>query len=145
MAKITKSIYINAPVERVFEYHTDPNNNTEYWPSMVEVMDIEDHPTGGKKFDWVYKMAGIRFEGTTTPIEWVPNKRLVVKSTGGIESTFIYDYEPEGEGTRLSMEVDYKVPVPVLGKLAESFILRSNEREADTVLANIKDICEAWD
>jgi uncharacterized protein YndB with AHSA1/START domain len=143
MAKITKSIFINAPVEEVFEYHTDPNNNTQYWPSMVEVKNIEDNPVGGKKFNWVYKMAGIRFEGTTTPIEWVPNKRLVVKSAGGIESTFVYDYTPEGQGTRLSMEVDYKVPVPVLGKLAESFILRSNEREADTVLANIKDICEA--
>jgi hypothetical protein len=107
------------------------------------VKNIEDNPVGGKKFNWVYKMAGIRFEGTTTPIEWVPNKRLVVKSAGGIESTFVYDYTPEGQGTRLSMEVDYKVPVPVLGKLAESFILRSNEREADTVLANIKDICEA--
>jgi len=143
MAKITRSIFINAPVERVFKYHTDPNNNTEYWPSMVEVKNIEDHHTGGKKFDWVYKMAGVRFEGTTTPVEYVPNKRLVVQSTGGIESTFVYDYELEGDGTRLSMEVDYKVPVPVLGKLAESFILKSNEREADTILANIKDICEA--
>jgi coenzyme Q-binding protein COQ10 len=143
MAKITKSIFINAPIEKVFNYHTDPNNNTEYWPSMVEVKDIVDHPVGGKKFNWVYKMAGVRFEGTTTPIEYIPNKRLVVESTGGIESTFVYDYEPEGGGTRLSMEVDYRVPVPVLGKLAGSFILKTNEREADTVLANIKDICEA--
>ena len=145
MAKIAKSIFINAPVWKVFEYHTDPNHNTEYWPSMIEVKDIVDHPTGGWKFNWVYKMAGIRFEGTSTPIEWVPNKRLVIESTGGIESTFVYNYEEEGEGTRLSMEADYVVPVPVLGKLAESLILKTNEREADTVLANIKDICEAWD
>jgi uncharacterized protein YndB with AHSA1/START domain len=143
MAKVTKSIFINAPVEKVFEYHTNPNNNTEYWPSMVEVKNIEDHPTGGKKFNWVYKMAGVRFEGSTIPIEYIPNKRLVIQTKGGIESTFVYNYEPEGEGTRLSMEVDYKVPVPVLGKLAESFILKTNEREADTVLANIKDILEA--
>ena len=145
MAKITRSIFINAPVEKVFNYHTDPNNNTEYWPSMVEVKNIEDHPTGGKKFDWVYKMVGVRFEGTTIPIEYVPNKRLVFETKGGIESTFVYDYELEGDGTRLSIEVDYTIPVPVLGKLAESFILKSNERETDTILANVRDICEAWD
>lgn len=143
MAKITRNITIHAPVEKVFEYHTNPWNNPEYWPSMMEVTNIEDHPTGGKKFDWVYKMAGIRFEGTTTPVEWVQNKRLVFESKGGIESTFIYDYEPEGEWTRLNMEVEYKVPVPVLGKLAESIILKTNEREAETVLANLKDILEA--
>jgi ligand-binding SRPBCC domain-containing protein len=142
MAKITRNITINAPVEKVFEYHTDPANNTEYWPSMMEVRDIEDHPSGGKKFNWVYKMAGVRFEGTTTPVEWVRNKRSVVESKGGIESTFVYNYEPEGEGTKISMELDYKVPVPVLGKLAESIILKTNEREADVIFGNLKDILE---
>jgi len=90
-------------------------------------------------------MVGVRFEGTTIPIEYVPNKRLVFETKGGIESTFVYDYELEGDGTRLSIEVDYTIPVPVLGKLAESFILKSNERETDTILANVRDICEAWD
>jgi uncharacterized protein YndB with AHSA1/START domain len=142
MAKITRSITIHAPVEKVFDYHTNPENNTEYWPSMMEVKNIEDHPVGGWKFDWVYKMAGVRFEGSSTPVEWVQNKHLVLESKGGIESTFVYDYEPEGDWTRLSMEVDYKVPVPVLGKLAESIILKANEREADTILANLKDILE---
>lgn len=142
MARITRSITIHAPVNKVFDYHTNPEHNTEYWPSMMEVWDIEDHPTGGKKFSWAYKMAGIRLEGVTTPVEWVQNKRLVIESKGGIESTFVYTYEPEGDWTRLSLEVDYTIPVPVLGKLAETIILKTNEREAETVLANLKDILE---
>lgn len=143
MAKIERSIFIKAPVEKVFEYHTNPLNNPEYWPSFVEVRDVENAPSGGKNFGWVYKMAGIKLEGKSKSVEHVPNKRSVVKSEGGVESTFIYRYEPEGEGTRLTLELEYKVPVPVLGKLAESFILKTNEREADTVMANIKDRLEA--
>jgi len=73
----------------------------------------------------------------------VENERIVNKTKGGIESTFIYQYKPEGEGTRLSVEVDYKVPVPVLGKLAEALIVKLNEREAETTLANLKDRLEA--
>ncbi len=143
MAKITREILINAPVEKVFEYHSNPMNQPEYWPSMLEVKDIEELPEGRRKYNWVYKMAGIRLEGTTETTEFVENERIVTKSTGGVESTFVYEYKPEGEGTRLAMEVEYTVPVPVLGKLAEAFILKANEREADTVLGNLKDRLEA--
>jgi len=143
MAKITRDILINAPVEKVFKYHSDPTNQPEYWPSMLEVKNIKELPGGGKKYRWVYKMAGIRLEGSTETTEFVENERIVTQTKGGVESTFIYQYKPEGEGTRLSLEMEYKVPVPVLGKLAEAFIVKVNEREADTVLSNLKDRLEA--
>lgn len=143
MAKITREILINAPVEKVFEYHSNPMNGPEYWPSMMEVKDLEEQPGGGWNYNWVYKMAGIRLEGSTENAEFVENERIVTKGSGGVESTFVYGYKPEGEGTRLTMEVEYVVPVPVLGKLAEAFILKVNEREADTVMGNLKDRLEA--
>ena len=40
MAKLQKSITINAPVEKVFGYLSDPNNLPEIWPSMVEIEPI---------------------------------------------------------------------------------------------------------
>lgn len=143
MATLEYSIFINAPVEKVFEYHTDPRNNPEYWPSFEAVKDIEELPSGGKKFGWVYKMAGVKFEGTSETTEFIPNQRYVYESKGGIESTFIYEYKPEGEGTRLSVEIEYTIPVPVLGKLAETIIVKMNEREGETTLANLKDRLEA--
>jgi uncharacterized protein YndB with AHSA1/START domain len=36
MAKVSKSITINAPVEKIFEYLTDQTNIPEIWPSLVE-------------------------------------------------------------------------------------------------------------
>lgn len=143
MVRIERNILINAPVEKVFAYHSDPRNSPEYWPSFIEVKDIETLPNGGKKYNWIYKMAGIRLNGSTTTTEFEENKLLAVKSEGGVESKFSYTYQTEGDGTRFSLVVEYTVPVPVLGKLAESFILKMNEREADTVMANIKDLLEA--
>ena len=143
MAEIKRSISINAPVEKVFAHIEDPVNFPEVWPSMVEVKDVEELPTGGRKYNWVYKMLGVRLEGTTETTEYVANQRIVSKSAGGIETTFVWELLPEGEGTKLNVSMEYIVPVPVLGKLAEGLIVKLNEREADTLVANMKDMLEA--
>ena len=138
MAKLTRTININAPVEKVFAYASEPTNLPEIWPSMVEVKDVQPSPAGGYNFGWVYKMAGMRFEGSSTVIEYVANQREVTKSERGIPSTFVWTYRPEDGGTRLTVEVEYTIPVPLLGKLAEAFIAKQNEREAEVMLANLK-------
>ena len=143
MAEIKRSISINAPVEKVFAFIEDPVNFPEVWPSMMEIKDVEELPTGGRKYNWVYKMLGVRLEGTTETTEYVANQRIVSKSAGGIETTFVWELLPEGEGTKLNVSIEYTVPVPVLGKLAEGLIVKLNEREADTLMANLKDRLEA--
>lgn len=143
MAKITKTITINAPVEKVFSFMTNPVNLPEVWPSMVEVKDVKPAPVGGYNFSWVYKMAGIKFEGATETTEYILNQREADKSTKGINSTFVWHYEAHDGGTKLTMEAEYVVPVPLLGKLAESFIIKQNEHEADALLANLKARMEA--
>ena len=143
MAKIEKTITINAPVEKVFAYMENPANLPAIWPSMVEVKNMKTEPGGGYNYDWVYKMAGVRIEGSSKTTEHEKNKRLADKSTKGIESEFIWDFRSEGAGTELSVEVAYNVPVPVLGKLAESLIVKMNEREAETLMHNLKTLLEA--
>jgi uncharacterized membrane protein len=142
MAKITKSVTINAPVEKVYVFMSEPTNLPEIWPSMIEVKDVQPSPAGGNNFSWVYKMAGVRFDGASETTEAIPNKRIVTKSTKGIESTFVWMYEPEGGGTKLTLEIEYTVPIPLLGKLAEAFIVKQNQHEADVMLANLKDRME---
>jgi len=138
MATIKKSIKINAPVEKVFEYAENPEILPEIWPSIVEVKNIKELPHGGYSFDWVYKMAGMRLTGSSENIEVVPNERTVTRSTGGIESTITWEYQPVDDGTKFTATTEYKVPIPLLGKLAESIIVKMNENEADVLLANLK-------
>ena len=143
MAKIEKTITIDAPVEKVFGYIADPANLPEIWPSLLEVKGVEQLPGGGSKFRWTYKMAGVRVEGTSEAIEFVVNQRTVSKNEGGVSSTITWVFEPEDGGTKVTNAVDYTVHLPVLRKLAESFLVRINQNEGDALLANLKARMEA--
>ena len=138
MSKVARNTTIHAPAETVFQYLEDKTHFPEFWPSMIEVSDIRPLPSGGKHFHWVYKMAGVRFEGDTDENECIRNKKLVGRNEKGIESTvtWLLD-EHEGE-TELTFEAEYKVPVPLVGKIAENVLARINDNEAVAMLANIK-------
>lgn len=90
------------------------------------------------QFQWVCRLAGINLEGESTALEFVENERFVTESKGGIASTWSWDLIPENGGTKIDLVVEYSVPIPVLGKLAEGLVVRQNERDLDTALANIK-------
>jgi uncharacterized membrane protein len=138
MAKIEKTIFIQAPLGAVFAFMAEPNNLLEIWPSLMEVENVKPLPNGGFCYDWTYKMAGMRFEGQAEWTEFVKNQRIVYKNEGGIPSTFVWIYQPEEGGTRVSVGVDYTIPGAVLGKLAEPIIHKMNEHEGETILANLK-------
>lgn len=142
MAKIHKSIKINVPVEKVYAFMDDPKHLPEVWPSMVEVKNVTPAANGGANFGWTYKMAGVHFEGASETTEHDLNKHTQTKSVKGIQSTFDWDYKAENGGTQLELDVEYNVPTPLIGKLAETFIAKQNEHEAEIMLANLKDRLE---
>lgn len=137
--KISKSIEINAPVQNVFAFLSDPNNLPEVWPAMVEVSNVQRTADGGHSFDFVYKMAGVRFNGRSETSGVELNKRVLAKTEGGIPSTFEYLYKStSGGGTNLTINTDYTIPGQLLSKLADPLIHRINEHEADLLLKNVK-------
>lgn len=142
MATIHKSITINGPVDKVFAYVDDPMTSPEWLPSMTEVSDVSGSGVG-QHYRWKYKMAGIPLHGETTVTEYALNKRQVVESKGGIASTWTFAFEPHEGGTKMDLEIEYTIPVPVLGKLAERLVLKRNEREMDLAMDNIKDKVES--
>jgi len=57
---------------------------------------------------------------------------IVSKTKGGVESTQTWMFQPEAGGTKVTLEVEYTVPIPVLGKLADFVVLDGNP-VADTM------------
>ncbi len=141
MAAVTKSITINAPVENIFAFLDDPLNLKDWVPSIMDVKDVTGAGVG-QHYRWHYKMAGVRLEGESTVSEHIPNERRVTQSKGGVVSTWTYTLDAQDSGIRFTLSVEYTIPVPVLGKLAEKLVLRRNEREAELALANVKDRIE---
>jgi hypothetical protein len=42
----------------------------------------------------------------------------------------------------MELDIEYTIPIPVLGKIAEKIMLKRNEREADLAMANVKEKME---
>jgi uncharacterized membrane protein len=136
---IKKSVLIDAPIEEVFAYYSEPENVPEVWPSLLEVRDVERTPEGwAKTFRWVYKMAGMRLDGSSETTKYEANRRTLVVSKGGIESSIETIYEDQGGKTLVSEHTQYRVPIPLLGKVAGRFLEKSNENEVETIHANLK-------
>jgi uncharacterized membrane protein len=143
MARVSKSIVIEAPVSKVFSYMNNPKNLPEIWPSMVEVRDVQKLPNGGMSFYFVYKMAGVRLEGFSEDTEFNFNHCTVTRSSGGINGQMTLVYEATGQAARVTLVDEYRLPEPVVGKLAEELVIRINEFEAEALLANLKTRMEA--
>jgi uncharacterized membrane protein len=137
MARIEKTVTIKVPVDKAFSYITSPMNQLEWMPSITDVRDVSGLGKG-QRFDWTYKMMGMHLKGQTEVTEFVANQRFVLKTTGGIASTWIWTFMAETNKTQLKLLIEYTVPMPVLGKIAELLVLRQNEREADLAMTNIK-------
>jgi uncharacterized membrane protein len=141
MAKLERIITINAPVEKVFSYITDPNKQPEWQSAIIEVRDITGEGVG-QRFGWTYKAMGFTWKGEDEVLKHIPNQRYATRSTGGIKSTWTYNFKAEGGRTRVDLELEYTMPVPVLGKFAEHFAIRQAERIVDHDIATLKDILE---
>ena len=143
MKTIKRTIEIKAPVQAVYDFMVQPTNLPGIWPNLISVSNIVAASGGAHDFDWVYKMAGMHFKGHAKTEEAKSGKLQRVRNEGGIPSTFLWTYEGlNGTGTKLTVEVEYTIPTPVVGKIAETLLAKINERDAETLLANLKDVME---
>lgn len=83
-------------------------------------------------------MAGMYLEGTGEYTDIVPNKWFTVKTKGAVDSTITWTFRSKDSQTRVTLTIEYRVPLPLLGWLAEIVIVKMNEQEADLILANLR-------
>jgi uncharacterized membrane protein len=142
MVSLTKSVVVNAPPDKVFAYVTEPTKMAEWLVSMVEARDVIGSGEG-QQYEWTYKMLGLQLRGQSTVVEHVPNELSVHQSIGSIDSNWSLGVEPNEAGTTFTVEVEYHIPIPVLGRMAERFLVKRDARDLEQSLANVKEMLEA--
>ena len=105
----TISIYIDAPVEKVFEYYQDPDHQWAMMPEQtkrfIEPRDIKRSREGvGTYTSWVYKVGPLRREAFDVVTEFVPNERITERSSQPVMGTMTTTFRTEGSGTRFTIE-----------------------------------------
>ncbi len=138
MKKLNNSIEVAVTPDRVLDFLTHPENLLGVWPSLVDIKGVERRPDGWHRFDWTYKMAGLRFHGSSEVVRIEKDSYLEVRNEGAIPGVFKWSLKPQGKGTRIDLAVEYEIPTPVLGAIAEALVVRMNEREQELLLHNIK-------
>lgn len=136
MATLTKSITINAPVEKVFDFARDIGKVWACFPE-VAVREVELKPEGvGSSARWFTHTLGIHNEGNIEVTGVVPNQSIVAKSSVG--PVFTFTFNPDDGGTRLTVDAEWHLPVPVIGAPVEALIIKRSEKDGAALLANIK-------
>jgi carbon monoxide dehydrogenase subunit G len=136
------STEIHASADKVFAYLDEPMNLVEWMVGMVEVRNVIG--TGaGQQYDGSYKMGGIVLHGQATIIEHALNDYAVHQTIGAISSTWGFRLEPSEHGTQITIDVEYSIPIPIIGKLAERIVRSRNEREFRLSIENLKELLEA--
>ncbi len=142
MQQVKASGHIDNTPEAVLNYIVDVRNRTYYLPSLKEISEVQGEPASGKTtWKWTWVLLGMEFVGRGRSIDYQPGKRYSFRTEGGIESTWTYTVEPEGNGTRLEVQVEYQPPQGVLARLRGNPQAR-HQAEADLVLSNLQAILD---
>lgn len=137
MSRVEGSITVAATPQEVQAALEDVSRAPEWTPSLEKVWDIQGKGTGCT-YKWQFKLGPASFEGATKITE-SSSERLVMDTTGGIPSTWIWTMSPFGSRTRLHVTIEYTVPGAALGAIANKLIVeKQNQKELDEALVNLK-------
>jgi uncharacterized protein YndB with AHSA1/START domain len=117
-----RSIHIEAPVEKVFDFFKDPRNMPEAIAAPFAVKDVKLTEEGvGTYYSWVTKTPVLRMEGFDVYTEFVPNQRITDRSSMGLPGDWTFSFEPEGSGMQLTAESHHRSfwRIPPLMQLVE--------------------------
>lgn len=136
-----RSIHIEAPVETVFDSFKDPAKFIELGPADTGVDDVKLTKEGvGTYMSWHAKIAGVPIRGFDVITDVVPNRHITERSSNPLVGTWDYDCEPEGSGTKVTLEHHPGSfwRIPPLRNLVDLAV----ERMSDTYMARVKDAIE---
>ena len=145
MTTISTNIQIQAPVEQVFEFYTNPDNIKESWPHDIVK---ESENVSGQKSEEGSEMKvegeymGKKDEMILEVAQKEQNKRLVTKQTEGPFQRWdsIQEFQSNGNNsTRVTHTINYELPTTgkianvLTGSQAENKIKQGIEQAAQTV------------
>lgn len=143
MTKLEKSVVINRPVEEVFAFAGNVENNPQWQSSVSEARVTSEGPVGvGTTYRYVAQLLGrqIDIEGEVT--EYDPNGKYSFRSVSGpfpLEGALACE-AAEG-GTKVALRVEAEIGG--FFKMAEPLVARMIQRQFEADMANLKDLLEA--
>ncbi len=126
--QIALSTFVPAPVERAFDLSIDIGTHLESMAHSGER--AVDGVVGGlialgESVTWKARHFGVTWTMTSTITAWDRPHSFVDEQAKGPFKTFhhLHRFEAEGDGTRMTDEIDYTAPFGPLGSAVDRFVL----------------------
>jgi carbon monoxide dehydrogenase subunit G len=147
MGKMTKSVEVKAPPEKVFAFLTDIEKLNEIAKGDVEFKQTSKGPWGiGTTLHWISKQSGSSMELDMEVTEFEKNKKATISTVKGSKFKLKQTcaVEPTANGTKLTYFADYTMPYSVFGKLVDRLkVQKDMEKSIDRQLMDYKKALEA--
>jgi uncharacterized protein YndB with AHSA1/START domain len=138
MATLTRSITVDAPVEKAFDYVLDPRKVWTVPDVAVADVVIKPEGVGTSARIWSHVL-GFHIEGGLEYTEVVRPERIVIKVGFFMEHpTWTFAFEPEGGGTKVTAQGEWHVKAPAVGGTLERMMVKEHEPFLDSMLATLK-------
>lgn len=136
-----KTIYIRATPETVFDMWSRYENFPHFMSNVQQVSDLGD----GRSHWVVSGPAGSRIEWDSVITEASRPERLAWRSEpdSTVQHTGMVHFEPEGDGTRVSMQLSYNPPAGAFGHAVASLFNGNPKRQLDEDLMRMKSFIES--
>jgi uncharacterized membrane protein len=137
---IEKTLHIDAPVEHVFSYWRNLENFPQWMSHVREIRYV-----GGDRFHWVVDGPAGR------PVEWdsellnvSENREMTWRAVEGsdVDHTGRVRFEPDGEGSRVHVQLKYAPPGGVIGHAVAKAFGVDPKSEMDDDLLRLKSMIE---
>jgi len=140
MTRVEASVDINAPVAEVFAFASDWRRWEDWWEGVSSFRPTTEVMRGnGARYAYKTWVAGVTLNLETEIHDFVENvgwRGVVIK---GPPHTTQWVFEAKGNTTRLTYVLEYSLPVPVLGALLDSLLMRRGwRRRLENSLQNLK-------
>ena len=144
MAKVERSILINASGDDIDKITQDGRRLTEWYAGIEKAEPDDVYPNTGGKIVLAYKSGGVKFDITQTVLERTEGQSAKYQMEGMITGTNHWVYTPQGGGTLVTATFDYEMPGGVLGKMADKLVVeRMNNENLEKSLNNLKKLVES--
>ena len=144
MARLESSVTINRPVEEVFAFLSNYENDPKWSSATIEGTKTSEGPIGvGTTWRSVSKVFGRRSESELEYIEYELNRKITIRQTSGpYPHTFHVTLELVEGGTKINFAGEFE-PGGFFGKIAEPLVMRIAKRQLEAGFAKLKDLMEA--
>lgn len=144
MPTVQSQLLIPKPPAEVYAAAKDLEGLKPYLKD-VESLKVLEHSESRSKSDWVAVAMGKK-------VHWVEDEEWF---DGELRNTFSssqgdfdkyqgsWSFKPEGDGTKVTLELDYELNIPIFGGILQKLILKLMKENTDGLLQGLKERCLA--